>query len=186
MPPVNTGSDAALTWLRISFSRLLHVSHRFNRICANAQNLSTAGTDLVSGAVDSIINLSRLPTASSQTTLNLHKRAHRICILARSCTTSSSRADCLRCISAASYNSAAAGWRTGKMAGAMNLAKQSCDIGTDALDLVRDDEEAREASGMRSLAEAMPKRFELVAACAIKLLDRKVSYLHQSRRRLLM
>ena len=55
------------------------------------------------------------------------------------------------------------------MAGAMNLAKQSCDIGTDALDLVRDDEEAREASGMRSLAEAMPKRFELVAACAIKL-----------------
>lgn len=142
---------------------------------ADVQNLSAAGTDLVSGAVDSIMNLSRLPGTSSQTALNLHQRAHRICLLAWSCTSASSRADCLRCISAASYNIAAASWRAGKMAGAIDLARQSCEIGTDALELVHDDGEAREASGMKGLAEAMPKRYELVAACASKMTNRTVS-----------
>lgn len=75
-----------------------------------------------------------------------------------------------------SYNLAAANWKAGKFAGAAELARQACGIGAEALELVSDDEEARKASGIQGLEEAMSKRFELVAACASKLTDQKVIY----------
>ena len=139
---------------------------------SNNQDVSAVASDLVAGAIDSALTLSRHASTSQsvQTTLD---RARRLVILARSCTSDGERADWLRCTSATAYNAAIKYWKEEDWKAALGLARSSCEFGSEALDMAPDEDKTK--PGWVQLETGLAKRYELLAACQFKLSDKKVS-----------
>ena len=147
---------------------------------ADVQDVSSTGRDLTSGAVTSLTYLCSNPGPSSQPSLVLLERAHRLCDLAKVCSTASERANFLHCVTATAQTIAGQYWRKDKYNEALAFGTASCSGAKEAIDLYAASDtdgnlDEEDAKAIGSLRNSLLKRYELVGACHVKLSDRKVS-----------
>ena len=127
---------------------------------------------LVPGALDSVLAICRATMTSDSNILASLERGHRMCILSKSLTQPSPRADWLRCLETAAYNTAARLWTNGNTKESRTFGVRSCEWASQAWNLVPDEE--KDEKTWKNLSEVMSKRYELVGACSQKLGERKV------------
>jgi hypothetical protein len=137
------------------------------------QDLTGISGDYASSAIDSILILAQLPQTSYQSSYSHLDRGRRLTILAGPIIPSDERADSLRCLSAISYTLAAKCWKEDDWRNCVKLAKQSCEAGVEALNLISTEEKARPE--WKLLEDVLSRRFETLGLGYYKVQESTVS-----------
>ena len=128
--------------------------------------------EVVTGAVDSTITLSKVST-SAQSTLTQFDRGRRITVLVKPPSQLSDVADWTRCLSAGLYNAAAKSWNEDNVKGGLMLIKRCCEMSSYLLDLIN--EAGLEGDVWTAVVGMIAKRDELLAGSAWKMGEKEVN-----------